>query len=47
MEQPKTRLQSGITKPKLYTDGTIKYGCFASSGEPQKLEEALDDKNCK
>jgi hypothetical protein len=42
---PKTRLQSGIRKNKLYTDRTVRYGCFTSTGEPQNLEEALDDKN--
>lgn len=26
--RPQTRLQSGIRKPKVYTDGTIKYGCL-------------------
>jgi hypothetical protein len=40
----KTRLQSGIGKPKL-TDGTVRYGCFTSTGEPQSLAEAIDDKN--
>jgi hypothetical protein len=32
--RPRTRLQSGIRKPKVYTDGTIRYNCFTSSGEP-------------
>jgi hypothetical protein len=32
--RPKTRLQSEIRKQKVYTDGTIKYGCFTSTGEP-------------
>jgi hypothetical protein len=45
--RPKTRLQSEIRKQKVYTDGTIKYGCFTSTGEPQSLDEALDDKNWK
>lgn len=45
--RPKTRLQSGIRKEKIYTDGTVKYSCFTSSGEPQNLNEALGDKNWK
>jgi hypothetical protein len=43
--RPRTRLQSGIRKEKVYTDGTIKYGLFTSSDEPRTLEEALNDKN--
>jgi len=30
--RPRTRLQQGIRKPKLYTDGTIRYGLFTSTG---------------
>jgi histone deacetylase 1/2 len=45
--RPRTRSQSGIRKPKVYTDGTIRYGCFTSSGEPQHLNEALENKNWK
>jgi hypothetical protein len=45
--RPRTRLQSGICKEKVYTDGTIKYGLFTSSDEPCNLEEALNDKNWK
>jgi histone deacetylase 1/2 len=41
----RTRLQRGITKPKKYTDGTIRYGLLSSTGEPCTLGEALDDKN--
>ena len=44
---PRTRLQSGIHKEKVYTDGTIKYGFLTSSGEPQNLEEAMHDRNWK
>lgn len=43
--RPKTRLQSGIRKEKIYTDGTVRYSCFTSSGEPQTLDEALGNKN--
>jgi hypothetical protein len=46
-QRPRTRLQSGIRKEKVYTDGTVKYGCFTSSGEPHNLDEALHDKNWK
>ena len=42
---PRTRLQAGIRKPKIYTDGTIRYGLLASTGEPSNLEEALHDEN--
>jgi histone deacetylase 1/2 len=45
--RPRTRLQSGIRKEKVYTDGTIKYSFFTSSDEPRNLEEALNDKNWK
>jgi hypothetical protein len=39
--RPSTRLQHGIRKPKLYTDGTVQYGLLTSSGEPQNHNEAL------
>jgi hypothetical protein len=45
--RPQTRLQGGICKPKIYTDSTIKYSLFATSGEPSSLEDALHDKNWK
>jgi hypothetical protein len=41
--RPLTRLQQGIKKPKIYTDGTIRYGLFTSTGEPSNLKEALAD----
>ncbi|XP_071685400.1 uncharacterized protein [Lolium perenne] len=41
--RPRTRLQQGIRQPKQYTDGTIRYGMFAATGEPQTLDEALKD----
>jgi hypothetical protein len=37
-----TRLQQGIRQPKQYTDGTVRYGLFSSTGEPSTLFEALD-----
>jgi hypothetical protein len=39
----RTRLQHGIRKPKVYTDGTVRYGLLTSSGEPNNLDEALGD----
>ena len=45
--QPRTRLQKGIKQPKQYTDGTIRYGMFTSTGEPDNLVEALGDKQWK
>jgi hypothetical protein len=36
-------MQQGISIPKIYTDGTIQYGMFTSTGEPSKLSEALED----
>jgi hypothetical protein len=38
---PRTRLQGGIQKPKVYTDGTVRYACLTSSGEPYSLQEAM------
>jgi transposase InsO family protein len=45
--RPHTRLQSGIRKPKQFTDGTIKYGLLAANGEPNTLDEALTNTNWK
>jgi hypothetical protein len=44
----RTRLQSGITKPKEYTDGTIRYdrikfGNYCSTGETSNSTEAFAD----
>lgn len=36
-----TRLQQGIRRPKVYTDGTIRYGNLAVTGELTNLQEAL------
>ena len=41
--RPRTRLQSGIRKDKVYTDGTIRYSLFSSTGEPHDVEEAIND----
>jgi hypothetical protein len=40
-----TRLQAGITKPKIYHDGTIRYEFFLSYEEPGDLKTALSDSN--
>jgi hypothetical protein len=42
-ERPHTRLQSGVSKPKKFTDGTIRYAYFSSTGEPSSTAEALED----
>jgi hypothetical protein len=42
-QEPRTRLQKGIRRPKKYTDGTVRYGMFTSTGEPSGLAEALGD----
>jgi hypothetical protein len=42
-QYPKTRSQSGISKPKIFTDGTVRYGFFSSTGEPSNHSEALGD----
>ena len=42
-QRPKTRSQSGISKPKTYTDGTVRYSMLTSTGEPRDVHEALGD----
>jgi hypothetical protein len=47
-ERRHTRLQSGISRPKEFTDGTIRYdrirfGNFCSTGEPTSSSEAFSD----
>lgn len=39
----RTRLQSGICKPKKYTDGTVRYGNSAICMEPSSYQDALTD----
>jgi hypothetical protein len=46
-ERPRTRLQSGVSKPKKFTDGTIRYTHFCSTGEPSSTTEAFSDSRCK
>jgi histone deacetylase 1/2 len=40
---PKTRSQTGIFKPKIYTDATVRYANYTSTGEPSNIDEALGD----
>jgi hypothetical protein len=47
VEHPHTRLQSGVTKPKKFTDGTIRYAYFCSTGEPSSTAEAFTDSHWK
>jgi histone deacetylase 1/2 len=44
---PKTRSQSGIFKPKIYTDGTIRNANYTSTEEPSNIDEVLGDPECK
>jgi hypothetical protein len=44
---PMTRLKTGKTKPKIYTDGTVQYGLSCSTNEPENLQVALANKNWK
>jgi histone deacetylase 1/2 len=46
-ERPHTRLQSGVSKPKKYIDGTIWYAYFCSNGEPSTTAEAFIDSRWK
>jgi hypothetical protein len=41
--RPNTCLQQGIRKPKIYTNHTVRYGLFSSSGEPCNHQEVLSD----
>jgi hypothetical protein len=36
-----TRLQHSISKPKICTDGTVRYSLFSTTGEPQHYSEAM------
>lgn len=45
--RPRTRLQSGITKPRLDVDGTAKYSLACSTGEPADVQEALGNSRWK
>jgi hypothetical protein len=48
--RPTTRAQRGIHRPRVYTDGTIRYGKYdflTQSGEPYSVDDALADTNWK
>jgi histone deacetylase 1/2 len=47
VSRPTTRSQLGIRRPKVYTDGTVRYNFLASAGEPTSLDNALNDPNWK
>lgn len=47
LTRPHTRSQSGIIKPKVYTDGQIRYNFLTISIEPQSVDEALTDEKWK
>jgi hypothetical protein len=42
-----TRSKIGKTKPKIYTDGTVRSGLSCSTNEPESLQVALANKNWK
>jgi hypothetical protein len=44
-QQLRTRAQYGISKPKIYIDGTIRYAFTAVTSEPETLGEAFEDDN--
>jgi hypothetical protein len=42
--RPTMRLQHDMHKPKIYTDGTVRWGIVAASvGEPTSVDEAMRD----
>jgi hypothetical protein len=47
VERPHTRLQSGVSKPKKFTYGTICYAYFCSTSEPSSIDEAFADPHWK
>jgi hypothetical protein len=44
---PRTQLQAGISKPKIYKDGTVRYGNLTICEEPTNISAALSDPNWK
>jgi hypothetical protein len=44
---PRTRLQDGIRKPKIYSDETVRYAYTTTSGEPYTVKEALSSPSWK
>jgi hypothetical protein len=47
INRPHTRLQSGVSKPNKFTDGTIRYAYFCSTGEPSNIVEAFTNSRWK
>jgi hypothetical protein len=47
VERPHTWLQSGVTKPKKFTNGTIRYAYFCSTSEPSSTAKAFTDSRWK
>jgi hypothetical protein len=47
LSQSETQLQHEIHKPKVYTDGTVRYGLLASSNEPSDYRTTLSDSRWK
>lgn len=43
--QDGARLSKGIREPKIYKDGTVRYGFLTSTGEPRNINDALADGN--
>jgi histone deacetylase 1/2 len=43
LDRPRTQLQSGVSQPKKFTDGTIRYAYFCSTGEPSSTTEGFAD----
>jgi hypothetical protein len=44
---PRTHLQAGIRKPKIFSDGTVRYSNLVVSEEPSSVAAALADPNWK
>jgi hypothetical protein len=40
--RPRTRLHNNIKKPKVYTDGMVRYACLTQSGEPVSVAQAME-----
>jgi hypothetical protein len=47
VDRSRTSLQSGMSQPKMFTDGTIHYAYFCSTGEPSSTAEAFADSRWK
>jgi hypothetical protein len=46
-DRPCTRLQSGVSKPKKFTNRTVRYAHFCSTSEPYNTAEAFQDSHSK